>query len=124
MKVMRGMKQQILRAGAANTVDPDKANCFIALQLIRKSISDWLHDEANKVWHKTSTAKHSTEVIRNFSSKRTYILLDLNRSEIQRIVAFSTGHGKFNAHLKKMSVSTDAKCKYCEEEETAITYYV
>ena len=47
------------------------------------------------------------------------MLLDLNRSEIQRIVAFSTGHGKFNAHLKKMSVITDAKCKYCEEEETA-----
>ena len=26
----------LARAGAANTVDPDKANCFIALQLIRK----------------------------------------------------------------------------------------
>ena len=35
------------------------------------------------------------------------------------IVTFLTGHGKFNAHLKKMSVITDAKCKYCEEEETA-----
>ena len=47
------------------------------------------------------------------------MLLDLNRSEIQRIVAFFTVDGKFSAHLKKMSVFTDAKWKYCEEEETA-----
>ena len=87
--------------------------------LIRKCLKNWLHDASNKVWHKTSTARHSKEVIKNLSSKRTNTLLDLNRSEIQRIFAFSTGHGKFNEHLKIMIVITDVKCKYCEEEETA-----
>ena len=47
------------------------------------------------------------------------MLLSLNRNEVQRIVAFTTGHGKFRAHLRKMNIGTESKCKDCDEDETA-----
>ena len=46
-------------------------------------------------------------------------MLQLNRVELQRIVAFTTGHGRFKAHLTKMKILSESKCKYCEEDETA-----
>lgn len=27
-----------------------------------------------------------------------------------------TGHGRFNAHLKKMNTTFDSECKFCEAE--------
>ena len=46
---------------------------------------------------------------------RNILLKRQNRNE----VAFTTGHGKFRAHLRKMNIGTESKCKYCDEDETA-----
>lgn len=50
------------------------------------------------------------------------MVLSLNRNEMQRIIAFKTGPGKFRAYLRNMNIGTISKCEYCEEDETA--YYV
>ena len=46
-------------------------------------------------------------------------MLQLNRVELQRIVALTTGHGRFKAHLARMKILSESKCKYCYEDETA-----
>lgn len=38
---------------------------------------------------------------------------------MQRIVAFTAGHDKFKAHLRKMNIDNESKFKYCEVGETA-----
>ena len=79
----------------------------------------WLIDIATSEWIKTNTAKHSKEVWKNYSIKKTKLLLQLEREEIQRIVAFMTGHGRFKAHLSSMNILTESKCNFCEKDETA-----
>ena len=73
-----------------------------------------MNDVAKSDWLKTNTAKHSKEVWRNYSNKKTKLLVQLNR-----IVAFTTGHGRFKAHLTKMQILSETKCKYCDEDEMA-----
>ena len=97
--------------GAANVQDPNKIECGISLQLIRARSKIWLNDVATSDWLKTNTAKHSKQVWRNYSNKKTKLLLQLNRYELQRIVMFTTGHGRFKAHLTKMKIF-ESKCKY------------
>ena len=58
-------------------------------------------------------------VLSHYSVQRKDLLLKLNRIEVQRIIAFTTGHRRFNAHLKKMNIISDSKCKFCEADETA-----
>ena len=67
----------------------------------------------------TCSGLHAKEIWKNYSVKKTGLLLQLNRDEIRKIVGFTTGHGGFKAHLKKMNIVTDNKCKYCEKDETA-----
>ena len=109
----------LARQGATSTQDPNKVECSISLQLIKTRIKNWLYDTASSEWHKTNIAKHSKEIWKKYSAQKTNMLLSLNRNEVQRIVAFTTEHGKFRAHLRKMNISTESKCKYCDEDETA-----
>ena len=95
---------------AANTQDTNKEDCSVSL---RKRIKNWLYDTASSVWKKSATTKHSKEVLSHYSVQRKDLLLKLNRIEVQRIIAFTTGHGRFNAHLKKMNITSDSKCKFC-----------
>ena len=60
------------------------------------------------------------EVFSHYTVQKKDLLLKLNRIEVQRIIAVTTGHGRrFNAHLKKMNTISDSKCKFCEADETA-----
>ena len=47
------------------------------------------------------------------------MLLKLNRDEMQSTIAFTTGHGKFKAHLEKMNLITDSNYSYCGRKDTA-----
>ena len=99
----------LAKLGAANVQNPNKVECGISHQLIRARAKIWLNDVATSDWLKTNTAKHSTEVWRNYSNKITKLLLQLNRDELQRIVAFTTCHARFKAHLTKMNILLESK---------------
>ena len=61
----------------------------------------------------------SQELLSHYSVQIKDLLLKLNRIEVQTIIAFTTGHIRFNAHLKKINIKSDSKCKFCEAHEMA-----
>ena len=109
----------LAKRGTAKVQDLSKVECGISLQLIRARAKIWLNDVATSDWLKTNTAKYFKEVWRNYSNKKTKLLLQLNRVVLQRIVAFTICHGRFKAHLTKMKILSESKSKYCEKDEMA-----
>jgi len=41
------------------------------------------------------------------------------REELQRIVAFLTGHGRFKKQLYLKKIISEPNCKFCDKEESA-----
>ena len=110
---------ELARQGAAKIVDMDTNDCSIALNVVKRKIKEWGTKQANKNWNKTFGARHSKEILRSYSDQRASKILNLQRSEIQNVVGFMTGHGHFKKHLHNMKVITSPNCKFCDEEETA-----
>jgi len=89
----------LARQGDKNTADPHKVEVSTSLQIIKSRLDTWLTDSPTKEWTKENTAKHTKEVWKYYSRKKTLMLLKLNRDEMQSTIAFTAGHVKFKAHL-------------------------
>ena len=100
----------IERQEAKNIADPNKVEVSISLEIIKSRLETWLTGSATKEWSRENTAKHAKEVWKYYSRTKTQMLLKLNREEMQSTIAFTTGHGKFKAHLEKINLITDGNC--------------
>ena len=110
---------ELAREGAEKVEDTDMINCHIALNVIKTKVKDWSAKQANKNWNKTFGARHSKQIVTKYSDLRAKNILNLRRNEIQNVLSFMTGHGKFKKHLHNMKLVTSPTCKFCDKEETA-----
>ena len=110
---------KLARMGTAKGLDTDIINCDIALNVVKTKIKEWVIKQGNKNWKKPIGARHSKEILKNYSEQLSRQILNLQRTEIQNVIAFLTGHGNFKKHLHTMKVVTSPTCKFCENEETA-----
>ena len=73
--------------------------------------------EAINDWNNRTNVRHSRNFINEPKIRRTSFLLKKNRHELRLLTAYLTGHGPFKCHLKKMKLTVDATCRFCNGDD-------
>lgn len=60
--------------------------------------------------------RHSKAVITNNSVNKSRKLLKLNKDKLKSVIDILSGHGQFKYIPKKLRVSLNEKCYFCEKE--------
>lgn len=64
-------------------------------------------------WTKLPGIKQSNILVGGYNSKRAKEILQLRRQEVRPITGFLTGHCKLGGHIKKIGVSQEGECRFC-----------
>ena len=94
--------------------------CGIPIEIAKTRIKEWLRLKTVDEWYKRIDARHSRSFINKPSFERTFNLLKKTRHEVRLLTAYLTGHGPFKHHLKRMGLTENSTCRFCDfDEETA-----
>ena len=69
--------------------------------------------------------RQAKEMLGNFNHRRSENLIRFNKNNLRILTGFLTGHCRLKGHLKKMGITEENGCRFCQEQkETRGTYWL
>ena len=109
-----------IRAAAAKMwlkQDPNKAREVLNVEgeINKAVIEKWIDTNWSERWQSCPKGSHARSIVRNIEERRKMEFIP-NR-EFTRLIS---GHGPYNAYLKRFNPDKDSKCWNCGREEDAL----
>jgi ribonuclease HI len=92
----------------------------ISISYFKDNLQETFNLEHLKHWLKVPGQNIAKKLVGNINAKRAKEILNLKKSEIKTVSRCLTGHNLLNYHMKRIGLSNDDKCRFCNiKEETS-----
>jgi ribonuclease HI len=96
----------------------------IAETLLENRITDWERNVSLTKWRESEEMLHSKRHINGYDKKLAKDLLNMERTDLRRLVGFLTGHSLHKSFLFKIGKSETDMCRYCWEDEEKMAHLI
>lgn len=103
------------KKGASTPLLGPEPYCGISLHELKGANRRKARLKTIKEWIKTPGLRQSKIMVGGYNARRAKDILQMRRIEVRAITGFLTGHCRLGGHLKKIGVSQEGECRFCNE---------
>lgn len=108
---------ELAREGSSKALVGPEPFCGIAKPITKARINMWMQGKSQEWWTQSPGMRQAKLFIKESFPSFTVDLLSRSRKEVRMVVGLLTGHCRLRKHMSIMTLTEEAECRFCQEEE-------
>ena len=109
------MADSLARKGASVPFIGPEPFCAVGDHVLREELRDLEICHRNETWHNAHGMRQAKKLLGEYNRKRFEACMKMSKNNLRILTGFLTGHCRLREHLRKLRLTEEGLCRFCEE---------